>query len=1010
MASPTKALLATAIASLIPFSIAAAEGEPASAIDVLSGFNKFWTAGTAWNNGIPTTLGEIVLRQNIQTVIDIARSRTQAQEISAFEFDAQDANYAVIAGLGPLASILKTETGAFTTVDGIPDRAYSSRVSDGGNGLGSATSGLGKVIELVNAVRYPASTTPAKNNYNYPRPFRQTLDGEDLSWVLQRSLVARVPATGNGDGGFPSGHTNAGYLSAFGLAYAVPQQYSDLILRAGEIGYSRVVTGIHSPLDVIGGRMHATYYAIQDLIANPTLRAEAYDQAQAFFAGQCGGTITACYTSGRSAEAAYAQYQIDKALYAKYTFENAFTPIGDTRAAAIVPQNAEVLIETRYPYLTAAQQRDILATTSNASGGVMDNGMGYDRLNLFKAANGYGAFNSNVAVVMNATNGGLSAADLWLNDITGTGSLTKSGSGQLTLAGRNSWSGGTSVSDGTLIGTNGRAFGTGAIVNDATLAFDINTDDTLANDISGNGILRKDGVAKLTYTGNGSSFTGTTQVTNGRLAINGSLGGSIVVADGATVSGSGTLGSLTVASGSTLAPGNSIGTLRVNGDLTLTNGAIYEVEVDPETTESDLIAVTGTATLGDASVLHVGQNGDYRIASTYTILTADKGISGTFGAVTSRYAFLDANLGYTANAVTMQLARNDITFASVATTANQSAAANAVESLGTGNAVYNAVAMLDRGAPQNAFDALSGEGYASLAGAMTRGALTVSDTVTEHARTTHDDNVWLNVYGGRHDANGANGTADTDYRSNGFLLGIDGALSDNMTLGIFAGADKGDVDVNGRHFSADVDNYQLGAYANYTYNRLGLTFGTVGSWGDIAAQRDVTVGSLNEKLSADLDARTLQVFGEARMKFDANVVTVEPFARLAHVASKMDSFSEAGGAAALGGEALKMDTTFSTLGVRLERSFGTQARAWTVNGSVGWRHAFGDIDPTARLHFIGADNYNVTGTPLAENSVRVEAGIGKKLTDNANLSLSYGGQFGGGVTDNAAHLKLNVRF
>ncbi|MBQ4783348.1 phosphatase PAP2 family protein, partial [Pectobacterium versatile] len=71
----------------------------------------------------------------------------------------------------------------------------------------------------------------------------------------QKSLVARVPATGNGDGGFPSGHTNAGYLAAFGLAYAVPQQYSDLILRAGEIGYSRVVTGIHSPLDVIGGRM-----------------------------------------------------------------------------------------------------------------------------------------------------------------------------------------------------------------------------------------------------------------------------------------------------------------------------------------------------------------------------------------------------------------------------------------------------------------------------------------------------------------------------------------------------------------------------------------------------------------------------------------------------------------------------------------------------------------------------------------------------------------------------------
>lgn len=1010
MAFPTKALLATTIASLIPLSVSAAEIQPASAIDVLSGYNKFWTAGSSWDNGVPTALGETVLRQNIQTVIDIARVRTQAQETSAFEFDAQDANYAVIAGLGPLASILKAETGAFTTVEGIPERAYSSRVSDEGNGLGSSASGLGKVVDLVGAVRYPASTTPAKNKYNYPRPFRQTLDGEDLSWVLQRSLVARVPATGNGDGGFPSGHTNAAYLAAFGLAYAVPQQFSDLILRAGEIGYSRVVTGIHSPLDVIGGRMHATYYAIQDLIANPALREEAYNQAQAFFAGQCGGTISECYTNGINAEAAYSQYQIDKALYAKYTFEDTFTPIGDATAAAVVPENAEVLIETRYSYLTAEQLRDVLATTSNASGGVMDNGMGYDRLNLFKAANGYGAFNSDTAVEMNAADGGLSAADLWLNDISGTGSFTKLGSGVLTLAGRNSWSGGTNILAGTLVGTNGKAFGTGAIANNATLVFDINADDTLANTLSGNGTLRKDGLAKLTYTGNGSSFTGTTQVAGGTLALNGILGGSMFVADGATVSGSGTVGNLTIANGSTLAPGNSIGTLNVDGDLTLTNGAIYEVEVNPETNESDLVAVTGKATLGDASVLHVGQNGDYRIASTYTILTADQGISGTFGAVNSSYAFLDANLGYTANAVTMQLARNDISFSSVATTANQAATAMAVESLGTGNAVYNAIAMLDRGEPQYAFDALSGEGYAALSGAITRGALTVSDTVNAQVRATQENNVWLSAYGGRQDADGTSGTADSKYRSHGFLLGFNGTVSDSMMLGIFAGADKGDFNVNERRFSADVDNYQLGAYANYTYNQLGLTLGTVGSWGDISAKRDVTVGSLNERLSADMDTRTLQVFGEGRLTFATDVVNVEPFVGLAHIASKIDSFSETGGATALGGDALKMNTTFSTLGIRLERSFGTQERTWTVNSSVGWRHAFGDIDPAARLHFIGADSYNVAGTPLAENSVRVEAGIGKKITDNANLSLSYAGQFGSGVTDNGAHLRLNIGF
>lgn len=137
---------------------------------------------------------------------------------------------------------------------------------------------------------------------------------------------------------------------------------------------------------------------------------------------------------------------------------------------------------------------------------------------------------------------------------------------------------------------------------------------------------------------------------------------------------------------------------------------------------------------------------------------------------------------------------------------------------------------------------------------------------------------------------------------------------------------------------------------------------------------------------------------------------MEPFAGLAHVATRMDRFNETGGATALSGDAIKMDTTFFTIGLRLERSFDTEQRAWKVNGSVGWRHAFGDVDPAARMAFAGSDGYAVAGTPIAENSLRVEAGVSAQLTGNADLSVSYGGQFGDGVTDNAANLRLNFRF
>ena len=62
-----------------------------------------------------------------------------------------------------------------------------------------------------------------------------------------------------------------------------------------------------------------------------------------------------------------------------------------------VPKGAEVLLETRLPYLDAAQRREVLRTTALPAGYVLLDGFEqWGRLNLFAAADGYGAFDSDV--------------------------------------------------------------------------------------------------------------------------------------------------------------------------------------------------------------------------------------------------------------------------------------------------------------------------------------------------------------------------------------------------------------------------------------------------------------------------------------------------------------------------------------------------------------------------------------------------------------------------------------
>ena len=131
-----------------------------------------------------------------------------------------------------------------------------------------------------------------------------------------------------------------------------------------------------------------------------------------------------------------------------------------------MPKGAEFLIETRQPYLTSAERREVLRTTAIESGNALtDDVEGWGRLNLYAAADGYGAFDSDVTVTMDASAGGFSARDIWRNDISGSGTLIKEGTGELDLTGRGIlFQGGIRLNDGVLVAASAHALGNGGVM------------------------------------------------------------------------------------------------------------------------------------------------------------------------------------------------------------------------------------------------------------------------------------------------------------------------------------------------------------------------------------------------------------------------------------------------------------------------------------------------------------------------------------------------------------------
>jgi fibronectin-binding autotransporter adhesin len=558
------------------------------------------------------------------------------------------------------------------------------------------------------------------------------------------------------------------------------------------------------------------------------------------------------------------------------------------------------------------------------------------------------------------------------------------------------------------------------------------------------------GTAGLTKTdlgtlvlGGGSNYTGPTTVAGGTLVVNGTIATSALsVQSGATLAGSGTVGRTAVAGGGVVAPGSSIGTLNVAGDYSQAAGAIYQADVDPMSSASDRVAVSGTATLADGAVINVTKtaNAPYSPNARYTVLTANGGLNGNFALTgdTALSSFLSLGTAYDANnayLVVEQLRAID----TVAHSANQRATASGLDSLPVSNSLKTAVLNLATDdAARDALNQLSGEIHGSVQTASLQDSHFVRDAATDRLRDTfcavgsqtdkHDatstqtrdgscgpdsrrPSGWVRVFGGwQHTEGNGNAGAMSD-SIGGLFVGADAPVSEHWRVGVMTGYSHTDIDVDSRNSSASSDNYHVGVYGGAQWGALGLRTGAAYTWQDISTGRSVNFAGFNDQPSADYNAGTAQIFGDLGYRLDAGRYAFEPFVNVAYVKLRTDSFTEDGGAAALHSPGDRSDVTFSTVGARASTAIKLGSMEGTLRGSLGWRHAFGDDTPVSTLAFQGGGSqFGVAGVPLAGDAAVVDAGLDMNLTKNAVLGVSYSGQFAGSSNAQSVQATLKVLF
>ena len=154
-------------------------------------------------------------------------------------------------------------------------------------------------------------------------------------------------------------------------------------------------------------------------------------------------------------------------------------------------------------------------------------------------------------------------AGTFAGDITGLGALVKTGAGNVTLSGANSYTGGTTVSAGGLTGSVEGLQGNIAAAATTTVTFNQAIDGTYAGALSGAGKLVKAGAGVLTVSG-ANTYGGSTEVLAGSLVgKTTNVLGDIAVSSGANVSFD------QVANGSVVGNVTGLGSLSILGSGTV---------------------------------------------------------------------------------------------------------------------------------------------------------------------------------------------------------------------------------------------------------------------------------------------------------------------------------------------------------------------------------------------------------------------------------------------------------
>ena len=653
--------------------------------------------------------------------------------------------------------------------------------------------------------------------------------------------------------------------------------------------------------------------------------------------------------------------------------------------------------------------------------GVIDLGAGNDALRLVGTLTGTvaGGAGSDTATLVLAGDRSLASTTL-----TGFETLASEGTGTLTLTGTHAYDAvdaGTSLtlaSGSTL--TAPVRFGAGdqrfTIAGTFTGAVDGGAgSDTLAITGGTTAFSNVANVEALAMSGglatvSGTATLGSVDMTGGRLVgLAGSvLNGTFAVRNGATFGSAGTVnGNVTVAG--ILSPGASPGTMTVNGNVSLASGSLSLFEFTP--TAQDKLVINGSLAIASGATLQLTQSGTLRPGTSYDLITASGGITGSFTTIQKPDSLFGFVVQRTDRIQLLGQFLNDTGFSPQVS--RSVAYANTVLQTQPATSALFAVlpALTNSGGGSNpqAFARLTPEAYASATQIGVENALALTDIARGPGFAANRSEAGGFTFGQaigswyRLAADRSEGVSRAATNSYGFVGGV-GYGDSAWSVGAFTGFVNSRQRIDALAARTGVDGWVAGVHGRYATGKLGFGASLAYHGGKADTDRALPASTASR---AGYDLTSVVGDLSAHYTIDMGDWALRPRAGVTYIRTSRDRAVETGGPFALTVAADRHVASFADAGVGFARA-ETSTAAFRPFVSLGLRYQIEGQRTDAVAGYAGGPLGLVAlGAGRARTVGTIAAGLTQRVTDGLDLFSTASAQTGS--NDNRAAISTGVR-